>query len=124
MRYWILVVLLNGLFALVMYFAAPEMLGSTTYYAGVAICAVMAFIITWRDPPGLLDNVLVFLCKWGVLVAGLALFVWGTGYRLAFWGTQDSGELVSSAYDTMIPDLAMLTGILIMSGFYLLIRKR
>ncbi|WP_230354325.1 hypothetical protein [Lelliottia sp. WAP21] len=124
MRYWILVILLNALFALVMYFAAPEMLGSPAYYAGATICAVVAFIITWRDPPGQLDHVIFFLVKCGVLAAGLALFVWGAGYRLAFWGAHNSDELVSSAFGTMLPDLAILTGILIVSGFLLLIRKR
>ncbi|WP_228709993.1 hypothetical protein [Klebsiella pneumoniae] len=46
MRYWILVALLNGLFTLVIHYAAPEMLGGTAYYAGVAICALIALVIT------------------------------------------------------------------------------
>nr|WP_256484287.1 hypothetical protein [Citrobacter meridianamericanus] len=41
MRYWILVVLLNGLLALVMNFAAPEMFGSTEHYVGAGICALI-----------------------------------------------------------------------------------
>lgn len=61
MRYWILVVLLNGLFALVIHFAAPELFGSTEHYVGAGICALIAIVITWRDPPGMLDNVLLFL---------------------------------------------------------------
>ncbi len=63
MRYWILVVLLNGLFALVIHFAAPELFGSTEHYVGAGICALIAIVITWRDPPGMLDNVLLFLFK-------------------------------------------------------------
>ena len=46
MRYWILVALLNGLFTLVIHYAAPEMFGSTAYYAGVAICSLIALVIT------------------------------------------------------------------------------
>ncbi len=74
MRYWILVVLLNGLFALVMHFAAPEMFGSTEHYVGAGICALIAIVITWRDPPGMLDNALLFLIKWGIVASGLAFF--------------------------------------------------
>lgn len=46
MRYWILVVLLNGLFALVIHFAAPELFGSTEHYVGAGICALIAIVIT------------------------------------------------------------------------------
>lgn len=70
MKYWILVALLSGLFTLVMHFAAPEMLGSTAYYAGVAVCALIALVITWRDPPGMFDKVLFFLFKWGGWLRG------------------------------------------------------
>jgi hypothetical protein len=126
MRYWILVALLNGLFTLVIHFAAPEMFESPAYYAGVAICTLIAMVITWRDPP--LGNVPFFLFKWGVLAAGLAFFVWGAGYRLAFWGEHNSDELVSSVFntifDTMMPNLAILTGILILCGVFLRIRNR
>ncbi len=76
MRYWILVALLNGLFTLVIHYAAPEMFGSTAYYAGVAICALIALVITWRDPPGMLDNVLLFLLKWGIVGKRRLSTVW------------------------------------------------
>ena len=100
------------------------MVGSPANYAGVVICALIALVITWRDPPGMLDNVLLSVFKWGVLVAGLALFVWGAGYRLAFWGEHNSNKLVSNTFDTMMPDLAMLAGILLVSGFFLHLRSR
>ena len=93
MRYWILVALLNGLFTLVIHYAAPEMFGSTAYYAGVAICALIALVITWRDPPGMLDNVLLFLLKWGIVASGLAFFIWGIGYKLEFWGDHNPDEI-------------------------------
>lgn len=80
MRYWILVALLNGLFTLVIHYAAPEMFGSTAYYAGVAICALIALVISWRDPPGMLDNVLLFLLKWGN--CGFWTGVFYLGYRI------------------------------------------
>ena len=93
MRYWILVALLNGLFTLVIHYAAPEMLGGTAYYAGVAICALIALVITWRDPPGMLDIVLLFLLKWGIVASGLAFFIWGIGYKLEFWGDHNPDEI-------------------------------
>lgn len=62
------------------------MFGSTAYYAGGAICSLIALVITWRDPPGMLDNVLLFLFKWGIVASGLAFSVWGIGYKLEFWG--------------------------------------
>lgn len=127
MRYWMLVVLLGGLFTLVMYFVAPAMLGSTAHYAGVAICSLISVVITWRDPPGMLDNVLFFLFKWGILGAGLAFFIWGIGYRLAFWGgwgEHNPDELVSSTFDTMLSHLALWTGFLILFGVFLRIRNR
>lgn len=124
MRYWILVALLNGLFTLVIHYAAPEMFGSTAYYAGVAVCALIALVITWRDPPGMFDKVLFFLFKWGSLAAGLVFFVWGAGYKLAFWGEHNSNELFSSASDTMLPDLALLVGVMILCSVFLRIRNR
>ncbi|EKA7659325.1 hypothetical protein OL397_004501 [Salmonella enterica] len=124
MRYWILVALLYGLFSLIMHFAAPEKFGSTEHYVGAGICALIAMVITWRDPPDMLENMLLFLFKWGVLVAGLVFFVWGIGYKLAIWGEHNSGELVSSVFDTIMPNLAILTGIMIFFGVYLHIRNR
>ncbi|EAM2847085.1 hypothetical protein AB5E31_005061 [Salmonella enterica] len=124
MRYWILVVLLNGIFALVMHFAAPEMFGSAPYYAGVAICVLIAGVITWRDPPDILDKMLIFVIQWGALCAGVAFAVWGAGYKLNLWGEHNSGELVSSVFDTWIPNLAILTGIVILFSVYLRIRNR
>lgn len=124
MRYWILVVLINGLFALVMHFAAPGMFGSTAYYVGAAICTLLARVITWRDPPGMLDNVLSFLFKWGVVASGLAFFIWGIGYRLAFWGEHNPDEVFSSTFDTLIPNLAILTGILILVCGWMSWRQR
>lgn len=81
MRFWLLSALLNGFFALVMHFAAPEMVGSTAYYAGVIICTLIALVVTWGDPPGLLDRVLVFVVEWGIL-----LLVW----RYLFGGSVTS----------------------------------
>ncbi|HCB1588004.1 TPA: hypothetical protein U3W14_002796 [Escherichia coli] len=124
MRYWILVVLLNGLFALVIHFAAPELFGSTEHYVGAGICALIAIVITWRDPPDMLDKMLIFLIQWGALGAGVAFAVWGIGYQLNLWGEHNSGELVSSVFDTMMPKLAILTGIIILLGVYLRIRNR
>ncbi|EKE6415078.1 hypothetical protein OWD18_004198 [Salmonella enterica] len=124
MRYWILVVLLNGLFALVIHFAAPELFGSTEHYVGAGICALIAIVITWRDPPDMLDKMLIFLIQWGALGAGVVFAVWGIGYQLNLWGEHNSGELVSSVFDTMMPKLAILTGIIILLGVYLRIRNR
>lgn len=109
MRYWILVALLNGLFTLVMHYAAPEgMFGSTAYYAGVAICALIALVILARS--GMLDNVLLFLFKWGIVASGLAFSVWGIGYKLEFWGDHNPDEIFSSPFDTILPNLAVLSG--------------
>lgn len=124
MRYWILTALFSGLLTLIIYIFAPEMVGSPANYAGVAICALIALVITWRDPPGMLDNVLLFLFKWGIVAAGLAFFVWGAGYKLALWGEHNSDELASSAFDTVLPDLALLVGVLILCGVFLRIRNR
>lgn len=55
MRYWLLVILLNGLFYLIVKHAAPEWHGTHGYYAGLIICTLIAAIITWRDQPGWLD---------------------------------------------------------------------
>ncbi|MCU6162242.1 hypothetical protein KWI07_17575 [Enterobacter bugandensis] len=124
MRYWILVALLNGLFTLVIHFAVPEMFGSTAYYAGVAICALIAMVITWRDPPGMLDNVLFFIFKWGVLAAGLAFFIWGIGYKLEFWGDHNPDEIFSSPFDTILPNLAVLSGVLLLVSGRVYWRRR
>lgn len=112
MRYWILVALLNGLFTLVIHYAAPEMLGGTAYYAGVAICALIALVITWRDPPGMLDNVLLFLLKWGIVASGLAFFIWGIGYKLEFW------EIITPM------KLAVLSGVLLLVSGWVYWRRR
>ncbi|MDX9500285.1 hypothetical protein SM438_21190 [Salmonella enterica] len=114
MRYWILAVLLNGLFALVMCFAAPEMFGSTAYYAGAGICALIAIVITWRDPPGLLDKAFIFLVKWGAFCAGAAFAVWGAGYKLHLWGEYNSNGDFISIFDLVLPNLAVLTGLMML----------
>lgn len=124
MRYWILTALLSGLLTLIIYIFAPGMVGSPANYAGVAICALIALVITWRDPPGMLDNVLLFLLKWGIVASGLAFFVWGIGYKLEFWGEHNSNKLASNTFDTMLPDLALLTGIMVLCGLFLHIRNR
>jgi hypothetical protein len=56
MRYWLLVILLNALFYLIVKHAAPEWHGTTGYYAGLIICTLIAMVITWRDPPGWFDK--------------------------------------------------------------------
>ncbi|EGM1627534.1 hypothetical protein IRP16_004536 [Salmonella enterica] len=124
MRYWILVVLLNGLFALVMHFAAPEMFRSTEHYVGAGICALIAIVITWRDPPGILDNVLLFLFKWGIMASGLAFFFWGIGYKLGFWGNHNSDEVFTSAFDILLPNLALLSGIVVLVSAWISWRQR
>ena len=124
MRYWILVVLLNGLFALVIHFAAPELFGSTEHYVGAGICALIAIVITWRDPPGMLDNVLLFLFKWGIVASGLAFFFWGIGYKLEFWGSHNPDEVFTSAFDILLPNLALLSGIVILVSAWISWRQR
>ncbi|EJD0489338.1 hypothetical protein M0245_003853 [Salmonella enterica] len=124
MRYWILVVLLNGLFALVMHFAAPELFGSTEHYVGAGICALIAIVITWRDPPGVLDNVLLFLFKWGIVASGLAFFFWGIGYKLEFWGNHNPDEVFTSSFDILLPNLALLSGIVILVSAWISWRQR
>lgn len=69
-----------------MYFAAPEMFGSTAYYVGVGICALIAIVITWRDPLSTIEKMLLFLVKWEIVASGLAFFFWGIVYKLEFWG--------------------------------------
>ena len=112
MRYWILVALLNGLFTLVIHYAAPEMFGSTAYYAGVAICALIALVITWRDPPGMLDNVLLFLLKWGIVASGLAFL---SGVSDTSW---NSGEIITPM------KLAVLSGVLLLVSGWVYWRRR
>lgn len=116
MRYWILVALLNGLFTLIIHFAAPEMFGSTAYYAGVTICALIALVITWSDPPDMLENVLFFVFKWGILAAGVFVYVWVCGYFLGFWGEYNQDKLVSSAFDNMVFAVVASGGALILCG--------
>ncbi|MCS3434329.1 hypothetical protein [Klebsiella sp. BIGb0407] len=119
MRYWILVVLLNGLFALVMHFAAPDMVGSNGYYAAQVVCTLIALVITWRDEPGILDNILIFLVQWGVMIAAIAFSVWGVGCKLGLWENDGPDVLFSSAFHTLLPDLAILTGMGILGIVYI-----
>jgi hypothetical protein len=42
MRYWLLVILLNALFYLIVKHAAPEWHGTPGYYAGLIICTLIA----------------------------------------------------------------------------------
>lgn len=86
MRYWLLVILMNVLFWLIVKHVAPEWYGSPGYYAGQIICTLIAAVITWRDPPDWLDGILLGVIEFGVLIAGIIFFVWGIGYKLAFWG--------------------------------------
>ena len=77
MRYWLLVILMNVLFWLIVKHVAPEWYGSPGYYAGQIICTLIAAVITWRDPPDWLDGILLGVIEFGVLIAGIIFFVWG-----------------------------------------------
>ena len=118
MRYWLLVILLNGLFYLIVKHAAPEWHGTHGYYAGLIICTLIAAIITWRDQPGWLDKILLGVMKYGVLSAGIIFFVWGVGYKLAFWGQGNSETVFVSAGDVILPNLALVTGVVIAAWGY------
>lgn len=103
-------------------FGAPEMFGSKAYYIGGNLCLV-SMVITWHDPPDKLNNVLFFLFKLGVLAAGLA-FLSGGWIRTGNLGDHNPDELVSSAFDILIPDMALLAGIVILCGILVHIRNR
>lgn len=55
----------------------------------------------------------------GALVGGMAFSVWGIGYKLEFWGNSESDAVFSSAFDTIMPNLAILTGLMILFGAYI-----
>ena len=118
MRYWLLVILLNGLFYLIVKHAAPEWHGTHGYYAGLIICTLIAAIITWRDQPGWLDKILLGVMKYGVLSAGIIFFAWGVGYKLAFWGQGNSEAVFVSAGDVILPNLALVIGVVIAAWGY------
>ncbi|MCM7280099.1 hypothetical protein M8O33_21790 [Enterobacter bugandensis] len=118
MRYLLLVILLNGLFYLIVKHAAPEWHGTHGYYAGLIICTLIAAIITWRDQPGWLDKILLGVMKYGVLSAGIIFFVWGVGYKLAFWGQGNSEAVFVSAGDVIFPNLALVIGVVIAAWGY------
>lgn len=124
MRYWLFVVLLNGLFALAIHFTAPELFGTPMFYAGMLACTLVSAAITWRDPSGGLDKLLLVLFKWGILAASVAFFAWGVGYKMGFWGVQNPEELASGITDGVLPNLALLTGVLLIGGVWLRIRKQ
>jgi hypothetical protein len=77
MRYWLLVILMNVLFWLIVKHVAPEWYGSPGYYAGQIICTLIAAVITWRDPPDWLDGILLGVIESGVLIAGIIFFLSG-----------------------------------------------
>ncbi|EEW41607.1 hypothetical protein HMPREF0484_2378 [Klebsiella pneumoniae subsp. rhinoscleromatis ATCC 13884] len=124
MRYWLLVILMNVLFWLIVKHVAPEWYGSPGYYAGQIICTLIAAVITWRDPPDWLDGILLGVIKFGVLIAGIIFFVWGIGYKLAFWGQHDPNTIYASANDVILPNLALGTGVLIAAWVYIRYLKR
>lgn len=124
MRYWLLVILMNVLFWLIVKHVAPEWYGSPGYYAGQIICTLIAAVITWRDPPDWLDGILLGVIEFGVLIAGIIFFVWGIGYKLAFWGQHDPNTIYASANDVILPNLALGTGVLIAAWVYISYLKR
>ena len=119
MRYWLLVILMNVLFWLIVKHVAPEWYGSPGYYAGQIICTLIAAVITWRDPPDWLDGILLGVIKFGVMIAGIVFFVWGIGYKLAFWGQGNSDAVFLSAGDVILPNLALVTGVVIAGWGYM-----
>lgn len=94
------------------------------YYAGQIICTLIAAVITWRDPPDWLDGILLGVIEFGVLIAGIIFFVWGIGYKLAFWGQHDPNTIYASANDVILPNLALGTGVLIAAWVYIRYLKR
>ncbi|MGF8774650.1 hypothetical protein AAGN28_28145, partial [Klebsiella pneumoniae] len=79
---------------------------------------------TWRDPPDWLDGILLGVIEFGVLIAGIIFFVWGIGYKLAFWGQHDPNTIYASANDVILPNLALGTGVLIAAWVYIRYLKR
>ena len=59
-----------------------------------------------------------------VLSAGIIFFVWGVGYKLAFWGQHDPNTIYASANDVILPNLALGTGVLIAGWVYIRYLKR
>ena len=119
MRYFLIVILLYALFFLIVRHAAPEWEGTTGYYAGLFICSLIAMVITWRDTPGWFDKVLLGVMKYGVLSAGIIFFIWGVGYKLAFWGQSNSDAVFVSAGDVILANLALVTGVVIAGWGYM-----
>ncbi|MGY7986640.1 hypothetical protein L1R19_28345, partial [Klebsiella pneumoniae] len=57
-------------------------------------------------------------------IAGIIFFVWGIGYKLAFWGQHDPNTIYASANDVILPNLALGTGVLIAAWVYIRYLKR
>ncbi|WP_228725896.1 hypothetical protein [Klebsiella quasipneumoniae] len=71
-----------------------------------------------------LDGILLGVIKFGVMIAGIVFFVWGIGYKLAFWGQHDPNTIYASANDVILPNLALGTGVLIAGWVYISYLKR
>ncbi|MCH0622129.1 hypothetical protein KW894_27845, partial [Klebsiella pneumoniae] len=63
--------------------------------------------------------VLLGVMKYGVLSAGIIFFIWGVGYKLAFWGQSNSDAVFVSAGDVILPNLALVTGVVIAGWGYM-----
>ena len=70
------------------------------------------------------DGILLGVIEFGVLIAGIIFFVWGIGYKLAFWGQHDPNTIYASANDVILPNLALGTGVLIAAWVYIRYLKR
>jgi hypothetical protein len=103
MRYWLLVILMNVLFWLIVKHVAPEWYGSPGYYAGQIICTLIAAVITWRDPPDWLDGILLGVIESGVLIAGIIFFLSGHIVQAGILGAHDPNTICAN--DVILPNL-------------------
>jgi hypothetical protein len=124
MRYWLLVIFMNVLFYSIVSLAAPEWKDTPGYFAGQISCTLIPLVITWRDPPGWIDEVLLSILKYGVLIAGIVFFAWGVGCKLEFWGQHNPDVVFIGALEQIMPNLALATGVLMAAwGFLKYIRR-
>jgi len=106
---------------IITHYALPEGIDAEWFYAGVIICSLIPLFITWNDPPDFLERLLAPLIKWCIPVLGVLFFIWGVGMKLELWGNSNPDGL-GSLFDTMMPNIALLTGPLV--GIYLYLAWR
>lgn len=119
MRYFKLFFSFETILVLILYAVAPQEIGSYLFYAGTAVCSLVAAVMTWNDKEDWLDCTF----KLFLMLALIAAFTYGVGFKLGLWGMDNAGNADADNMAATFVYVGLSFAIIAIMNF-VIIRKR